>query len=355
MTIEKNTNLEEQATNIMEGGGADAHGGMPDGDVLDACRDLSCAAMLLDNAPSDIEARLRAFHHRHSHRMRIVWGAVAAAACAAALLILTLTKRPNVDLDSSPIAYTEVRNLKGVTIMAQQGDKTVEEALQTKQSKVFNVLDQSESDIVLTAAVPTGSAYEMVLSDGTRVLMHSNSRLVFPSRFTGSKREVRLDGEAYFIVAHDAEHPFVVHGRAMETEVLGTEFYMQSYGNSKDCVTLINGRVLAKVGGSQTVMAPGQRASIAADGTAAVRDVDVTPYEYWRDGYLFYDHMALRDIIESIAQDNAYDVEFKTSARLDRDMHFVADRTQGIGVVLNNLSSITGLKIKTEGKKIVVE
>ncbi len=355
MTIEKQTNIEEQAANIMESGGTGASGCMPDGEVLDACRDLSCAAMLLDDAPGDIEARLQAFHHRHSHRMRIVWGAVAAAACAAALLILTLTRSDSVDLDSSPIAYTEVRNLKGVTIMAQEGSKTVQKTLQTKQTKVFNVLDQSESDIVLTAAVPTGSAYEMVLSDGTRVLMHSNSRLVFPSRFAGSKREVRLDGEAYFIVAHDAEHPFVVHGGEMETEVMGTEFYMKAYGNGKDCVTLINGKVLAKAGGSQTVMAPGQRASITADGALTVRDADITPYEYWRDGFLFYDHMALKDIIESIAQDNAYDVEFKTSAHLDRDMHFVADRTQGIGVVLNNLSSITGLKIKTEGKKIVVE
>lgn len=354
MTTTINTTIEEQAADMMESG-ADVPGCMPDEAVADACRDLACAAMLLDDAPTDIEARLHDFHRRHRRRVRTLWVAVAAAACAAVLLVVTLTNNRQVDLDSSPIAYTEVRNLKGVTIVGQRGHKTLRKAENVVQGKVFDVLDESESDIVLTAAVPTGSAYEMLLSDGTRVLMHSNSRLVFPSRFTGGRREVRLDGEAYFVVAHDAEHPFVVHGGTMTTEVLGTEFYVRAYGDGGDNVTLISGKVRAAANGKSIVMVPGQQASVAAGGSMAVSSVDVSPYEYWRDGYLFYDHTSLRNIVKSIAHDNAYGVEFKAMSGLDREMHFVADRTHGIGPVLNALSAITGIGIRAEGTQIVVE
>ncbi len=353
MTTTKDTTIEEQAADIMESG-TNVPVCMPDEAVTDACRDLACAAMLLDDAPTDIETRLHDFHRRH-RRVRALWVAMAAAACAAVLLMVTLTNNRRADLDSSPIAYTEVRNLKGITIVGQRGHTTLRKTENVVQGKVFNVLDESESDIVLTAAVPTGSDYEMLLSDGTRVLMHSNSRLVFPSRFTGGRREVRLDGEAYFVVAHDAEHPFVVHGGAMTTEVLGTEFYVRAYGNGADNVTLIGGKVRAEANGHSLVMVPGQQVSVAANGSMTVSKIDVAPYEYWRDGYLFYDHMNLRNIVESIARDNAYGVEFRTTTDIDREMHFVVDRTHGIGPVLKALSAITGISIHAEGKKIVVE
>lgn len=338
----------------MEQGGMGFEGDMPEDAVLDACRELAMAAMAMDDAPVDVESRLRAFDRRHRHRrMRLLWAAVAAVACVA-LMVAIWPRHRQPDLSSSPIAYTEVRNLKGVTIVGQKGRKVEQKVATAEAGGVFDVLSADESDVVLTAAVPSGSSYEMRLADGTRVIMHSNSRLVFPSRFTGDKREVRLDGEAYFVVAHDAAHPFVVHGGRMETEVLGTEFYARAYGRADDDVTLVSGRLRVSAGAGSALLRPGQKAFMRADGTMLTVTADITPLEYWRDGYLFYDHTTLRDIIESIAADNAYTVDYKTQEHLDREMHFVAERTQGVDAVLQTLSDITGITMRAVGARIVV-
>lgn len=357
MTTTRHTDSLEAAADMMERGGMDTtdndHCCPPD-DVAEACRDICRMAMALDDAPADVEARLQAFHRRKRRLTAWLWTA-AAAACVAAIVAIALTRQTAPNLDSSPIAYTEVRDLKGVTIVGQKGRETVKRLTEPVRSRVFDVMGESPSDVVLTAAVPTGSSYEMLLADGTRVLMHSNSRLVFPSRFTGPKREVRLDGEAYFVVAHDAAKPFVVHGGKVNAVVTGTEFYMKSYGKAGDNVALVNGKLKVKCGGAEMDIAPGQRAEADGEGSLTVRSVDTRPLEYWRDGYLFYDHASLRDIIESIAADNAYFVEYNTTAPLDRELHFVADRTAGIGPVLRALGGITGVSIHVAGRRMVVE
>lgn len=359
MTTTDNDNTLDKVLDVMESGGTVGKDAVIDDDVLAACRDLTDVAMLLDAAPTDVDSRLKAFHARHHRRaiVRTMVAVAAAAACIAALVMVTFTGHSGADLNSSPIAYTAVRNLKGVTIVGQNGKEIIKPTTDAAGRKVFNVLSASESDVVLTAAVPAGSSYEMQLSDGTRVYMHSNSRLVFPSRFTGT-REVRLDGEAYFDVAHDEEHPFIVHGGNMQTEVLGTEFYVKAYGNASDNVTLVRGKVKVSSGNGSAVLSPGYQTLLSADGKLTTRSIDVAPYEYWRDGYLFYDHTTLKKIIESVAKDNDYGVEFMADETVDktlaREMHFVADRTQGVASVLQALSELSNLDICVNGERVIV-
>ena len=69
-----------------------------------------------------------------------------------------------------------------------------------------------------------GSKSEFTLPDGTRVWLNGDSRLSYPETFDAGIRRVRLDGEAFFQVRHDASHPFVVDMEVMQVEVLGTEF-----------------------------------------------------------------------------------------------------------------------------------
>lgn len=363
--------LEERELELIEQGSdmsreqAEALGG--DAELLSALRNLDSAATLLDDTPVDVEARLAAFRNSHAEaggqaeagghatpRLR-VWlaGAVLAVAAAlAALFVMTRTSSVKEKLDKSPIAYSSVANLKGVTIVGNSG-KAVTTASQ-KTTEGFNVLDAKASDVVLTAAVPSGNAYEVTLADGTRVFMHANSRLVFPTEFKGEKREVRLDGEAYFVVSHDAEHPFVVYTDNIVTEVTGTEFYLRAHGGNNCNVTLVNGRVKVKGCGDEVVMAPGQQVAADAAGLK-VRHVDLRPYTYWRDGYLFYDHVSLKRIIEDIASDYNYSVSFDTDAPLDNELHFVADRTRGIKDVLSTLADVTGIDFSLSGSTIIVK
>lgn len=84
----------------------------------------------------------------------------------------------------------------------------------------------------------------IVLSDGTRVHLKASSSLRYPSRFSKDKREVWLNGEAYFEVTHNEEQPFIVHSNYVETTVLGTTFNVTSYSNDETTtVTLTCGLV----------------------------------------------------------------------------------------------------------------
>ena len=77
----------------------------------------------------------------------------------------------------------------------------------------------------------------MVLADGTKVWLNADSKLRFPVSFTAERREVYLEGEAYFEVAKDSEHPFIVHISRGAIEVLGTGFNVRDYREEQKTVT----------------------------------------------------------------------------------------------------------------------
>lgn len=72
--------------------------------------------------------------------------------------------------------------------------------------------------------VPIGTEYSLVLSDGTRVCLNSQSRLTYPVVFDSKERVVELEGEAYFDVEEDAERPFLIKIKDAAVKVLGTSF-----------------------------------------------------------------------------------------------------------------------------------
>jgi ferric-dicitrate binding protein FerR (iron transport regulator) len=84
----------------------------------------------------------------------------------------------------------------------------------------------------------------VTLSDGTVVTLNSATTITYPDRFGDSIREVYLDGEAYFDVSKDPQHPFIIHAGKMNIRVLGTSFNVKSYQNeSLSEASLISGSV----------------------------------------------------------------------------------------------------------------
>ena len=88
---------------------------------------------------------------------------------------------------------------------------------------------------------PFGRQSHLTLSDGTRIWINAGSKLVYPTTFNGDTREIHIEGEVYMEVAHDPSHPFIVHSGDMNVRVLGTKFYLSSYGPGKhprSCIAL---------------------------------------------------------------------------------------------------------------------
>ena len=84
----------------------------------------------------------------------------------------------------------------------------------------------------------------LTLADGTQLTLNRGAQLIYPARFDGKTREIFLSGEAYFDVAHDRKHPFVVRVGDLSIKVLGTKFNIEAYPDSEIITTtLLEGSV----------------------------------------------------------------------------------------------------------------
>jgi transmembrane sensor len=82
------------------------------------------------------------------------------------------------------------------------------------------------------------------LPDGSLISLNKNSRLIYPERFSGKTREVRLAGEAFFDVKRDSMQPFIIDAGIARVRVLGTSFRVKAYKDSAVEVNVTKGRVL---------------------------------------------------------------------------------------------------------------
>lgn len=135
------------------------------------------------------------------------------------------------------------------------------------------------------AAAPTARVRRVVLADGTAVVLNSRSRLRYPERFGNTRREVTLQGEAYFEVAHKAHCPFVVHTSRFDIEVLGTKFNVNSYDSRSASVALVDGavQVMAGKGRERVLMRPGNLLRVSDGNISELVRVNATDYLAWME------------------------------------------------------------------------
>lgn len=103
---------------------------------------------------------------------------------------------------------------------------------------------QNERQPISEISTRYGSKTNIVLPDGSKVWLNAGSKITYGDDFGDAERHVQLTGEAYFDVLHDASKPFIIHTKAMDIKVLGTEFNVKSYPDETTTETsLIRGSV----------------------------------------------------------------------------------------------------------------
>jgi transmembrane sensor len=131
---------------------------------------------------------------------------------------------------------------------------------------LFQRLSRDGSPGFSTFSSQPGKVSKLVLADGSQVWLNADSRLKFADNFgKPGPREIFLDGEAYFEVAKDELHPFLVHAQGLTTHVLGTKFNVRAYGGLSSIeVTLLEGKVMLSARGvnkeDTLYLAPNQKA-----------------------------------------------------------------------------------------------
>jgi ferric-dicitrate binding protein FerR (iron transport regulator) len=179
--------------------------------------------------------------------------------------------------------------------------------------------------------VPRGRRLSITFSDGSRLWLNADSKAVYPVAF-GKRREIYVEGEAYFEVARDEKRPFVVKTQEAAVTVLGTKFNLSNYpDNDRTSLVLAEGSVAVAWNGRETTLLPDQMINFYR-GTQQheIKNVDACDYVCWKDGFL------------QLRSDNLYNILQKLEKRYA--VYFVLDKTMEKHIRESNLSGKLELK-----------
>lgn len=206
-----------------------------------------------------------------------------------------------------------------------------------------------------TISTPRGKDYELVLSDGTVVLLNADSKITFPTRFTGNCRTVKLVGEAYFKVSKNKHRPFIVETGNLYTKVLGTEFNLKAYPHSDVNVTLIKGSVAVNAEGKEVMLKPGENAEYSENKDIEVTTVDTEGYIQWKDGYFYFDNVPLIDVVRDLGRWYNVNIEIRNNSLMSYRLHFIASRKASIKEFVDNLNEFNYLHVVHRDNKLIID
>lgn len=179
---------------------------------------------------------------------------------------------------------------------------------------------ESAGEGFYTLFVPKYGEYTVRFPDGSTVKVNSESRLRYPVRFAEGRREVWLEGEAYFEVARDEGACFTVHTDRMDVRVLGTVFHVAARPE-EGCAeaTLLSGSVEAVCGEEAVQLVPGEQAKAGEEGKGLeVRQVNVRAVTAWVRGMFCFEEERLEDILAYLSEWYGFRVDFRDVRLKDR-------------------------------------
>lgn len=241
-------------------------------------------------------------------------------------------------VDKEQIAATVHKNRQSVSLVLANGKALELTKNNTKTIALDNAtintgngtLQYSSEDTTQnTLRIPDGENYKIVLSDGTEVWLNAATSLRFPFRFYGQRREVYITGEAFFKVAKDAAHPFIVHTPLTQVQVLGTSFNVNTYQQGNVKTALVEGKVFTKSNdGKSMELKPGYEADYEIGKDFISEKFDEDDVLSWINGLYYFHNIPVADLA------------------------VIASRCYGIKIILdkNNFSgkSVTGLLDKNK-------
>ena len=216
---------------------------MPDGERLRFFWE-NCTQEKID--PSYIVERTRQKMRKDAMKRRNKYFLVASASIAASFLICFstiyfLSQNGTTNLDFQAIAEEmDSRSVQEVTLITPKEQLNLDENAFIKYSKEGKVAVNSqvikekeekikEEQEYNQLLVPAGKRARVELSDGTRLIVNSQSKVIYPRRFEGDIRKIYAQGEVFLEVAHDKKHPFIVESDDFKLQVLGTKFNISNY------------------------------------------------------------------------------------------------------------------------------
>ena len=162
---------------------------------------------------------------------------------------------------------------------------------------------------------------QVLLSDGTKVWLSPESKLIYEQQFGKKNRTVKLEGEGYFEVKHDEQKPFIVDTKNMDIKVLGTSFNVEAYSEDELVrVTLVRGAVQlnSKKLKNQVDLIPGDRFTFDLQkNTASIEKVNTEIYRLVKDGLLIFKRNNLNEVCRKLERWFMVPIEYDGTGNTD--------------------------------------
>jgi transmembrane sensor len=235
--------------------------------------------------------------------------------------------------------------------VAQQGNTQIKV---NKENEVVYSQEGGTTAVLyntLSTAIGEASPYPLVLADGTKVWLNSESTIKFPTAFTGANRQVEITGEAYFEVVHNASNPFIVKVGNQTVEDIGTAFNINSYHDEPNIkTTLTQGSAKVSANGLAKILQPGQHTLVTPQ-SILLQTADSDAETAWiKNMFVFHDeelHSAMRQLSRWYNIDVVYNYNPKNVLLGGR-----FSKSRNINKLLKAFEQTGAVKFKIEGRAV---
>jgi len=231
---------------------------------------------------------------------------------------------------------------------------------------VYEVLNNNSPTIAYNVIqTPRGGKFIVLLPDGTKVWLNSETVFRYPTAFRSNKREVTLSGEAYFEVAKQVQKsnpsnriPFIVKTGSQEVEVLGTHFNINSYQDEPVIKTsLLEGSVRITHHGSTLLLKPNEQAMFDNSATSAMKllkNIDSGGVVAWKNDVFRFQDTGLNEIMRQLSRWYDVNIVYEGDPPSDEFTGYIS-RNVNISSVLQMLEQGGGVEFRIEGRNVIIK
>ncbi len=192
-------------------------------------------------------------------------------------------------------------------------------------------LPVSQTPGLVQTQTVNGQQLTITLIDGTTVRLNASSTLTYPEAFPDEKREVHLEGEAYFEVAPNAAAPFVIRTGDVDVQVIGTKFTIKAYPESDLVkVAVVEGTVAVQAGGEEAtskrekvVLKKDEMATLEkTKGELTITDFDKNDALGWQNGILYIEKADFAQVMSQLERWYGVEISVDDNVEMDADWRF---------------------------------
>jgi len=313
-------------------------------------------------------------NRKKNNKKLFAWISIAAAAsiiCAISVLWYT-----RVDDESGGIRIADNRSTlitsngkeikldgtSNVELLRENGTVILQDSLGDIHVKVLDSMPNLKPQVIYqTIRTAKGRQSRIYLTDGSVVVLNSDSQLKFPLFYAEGQREVELQGEGFFDVETNKRKPFIVKTHDQRIKVYGTKFNVNNYENEQTTkTTLFHGKVsvqnlIGSLPQKEYILKPGEQ--IVLDKKSKALKQDKTENEEqvlgWNNGVFVYDNATLKEIMKDFARWYNIDVDLETLPALT--FSGTIPRNYELDKALNVIARTANIKINRTGTTLKFE